>query len=221
MLEPQTLKFISQLKKNNSKEWFDAHRPAYEAARTDFSNFMQLVIEDLQRTDTTITGLTSKDCMFRINRDVRFSKNKSPYKTNFGAIIKRGGRKSIYAGYYFHCEPGQSFVGGGLWMPGNEELKKVRQEIDYNWDSFKKIISSKDFKKTYGDLFFGNDIQLSRPPKGYAPDHSGIEYLKLKCFIAEKAITDEELIKSSLHKKTVEAFITLKPLVDFINESFE
>src|SRR6476469_4765235 len=109
MLEPQTLKFLSQLKKNNNKAWFDAHRIQYEAARTDFSNFIQLVIEALQKSDPTLTGLTAKDCLFRINRDIRFSKDKSPYKTNFGAIIKQGGRNSAYAGYYFHCSPGSSF----------------------------------------------------------------------------------------------------------------
>src|SRR5213080_4457258 len=117
MLVPQTLTFIRQLKKNNNKPWFDAHRAQYEAARIDFSNFIQLVIEAVQKRDPSITGLSSKDCMFRINRDIRFSKDKSPYKTNFGAIIKPGGRKSIFAGYYFHCSPGSSFAGGGLWMP--------------------------------------------------------------------------------------------------------
>ncbi|MDQ6608300.1 MAG: DUF2461 domain-containing protein, partial [Bacteroidota bacterium] len=118
MLIPQTLKFLSQLKKNNNKPWFDLHRPQYEAARIDFGNFMQLVIDELQKSDTTVTGLTGKDCMFRINRDIRFSKDKTPYKTHFGASVKRGGKKSPFAGYYFHLEPGdKSFIGGGLWMP--------------------------------------------------------------------------------------------------------
>src|SRR5688500_14425321 len=109
MLEPQTLKYLKGLKKNNSKPWFDIHRTAYEAARIDYSNFIQLVIDELQKTDTTIAGMTSKECLFRINRDVRFSKDKRPYKTNFGASIKRGGKKSLFAGYYFHLEPGGSF----------------------------------------------------------------------------------------------------------------
>src|SRR5689334_14665728 len=174
MLEPQTLKFLTQLKKNNNKPWFDVHRPQYEAARIDFSNFIQLVIDALQKTDTTITGLTSKDCMFRINRDIRFSKDKRPYKSNFGAIIKPGGRKSIYAGYYFHCEPGNSFIGGGLWMPEVSELKKVRQEIDYNWDEFQSILKNKTFKKIYRDLYQNNEIKLSTMPKGYEKDNPAI-----------------------------------------------
>lgn len=221
MLEPQTLKFLSQLKRNNNKEWFDKHRVQYEAARIDFSNFIQLVIDAIQKTDPSITRLTSKDCMFRINRDIRFSKDKSPYKTNFGAIIKKGGRKSIYAGYYFHCSPGSSFAGGGLWMPDAPELKKVRQEIDYNLDEFNKILKEKSFKKIYKDLYHGDDIKLSTMPKGYSTDHSAIEYLKLKSFIAEATFEDEELLKSNLHKKTVAAFETLQPLLNFINNALE
>lgn len=101
MLEPQTLKFLSQLKKNNTKTWFDTHRAAYEAAKIDFQNFIQLVIDDFQRKDLSIAGISARDCLFRINRDVRFSNDKSPYKTNFGASIKQGGKKSPFAGYYF------------------------------------------------------------------------------------------------------------------------
>jgi uncharacterized protein (TIGR02453 family) len=221
MLEPQTLKFLAQLKKNNNKPWFDAHRAQYEAGRIDFSNFIQLVIDALQKSDTTITGLTSRDCIFRINRDIRFSKDKTPYKTHFGASIKRGGRKSPFAGYYFHCGPGESFVGGGLWQPEVPLLKAVRQEIDYNWEEFQSIINDKAFKRTFGDLYKGSDVSLSVMPKGYAKDHEAIGYLKLKSFIAETKIADEELTKGSLHKKTVAAFEVLQPLLSFINRTIE
>jgi uncharacterized protein (TIGR02453 family) len=221
MLEPQTLKFLSQLKKNNNKPWFDAHRAQYEAARIDFTNFIQLVIDAVQKSDTTITGLTAKDCQFRINRDVRFSKDKRPYKENFGAFICRGGKKSIYAGYYFHLAPGNSFIGGGLWQPEPANLKKVRQEIDYNWEEFRSILKNKNFKKIYGDLYKGDDMSLSRMPKGYEEDNPAIDYLKLKSLIAETTIADEDLIKSSLHKKTVTAFETLQPLLNFINRSLD
>lgn len=219
MLQPQTLKFLSRLKKNNNKFWFDLHRAQYEAAKIDFSNFIQLVIDALQKTDTTITGLTAKECQFRINRDVRFSKDKRPYKENFGAFICRGGKKSIYAGYYFHLAPGNSFAGGGLWMPEPVNLKKLRQEIDYNWEEFQSILKNKTFKKIYGDLYKGEDVSLSRMPKGYEEDHPGIDYLKLKSLIAEKKIADEELTKSTLHKKTVAAFEALQPVLNFINRS--
>jgi uncharacterized protein (TIGR02453 family) len=221
MLEPQTLKFLTQLKKNNNKPWFDAHRAQYEAARIDFSNFLQLVIDALQKSDTTLTGITSRECLFRINRDIRFSKDKTPYKSNFGASIKRGGRKSGFAGYYFHCEPGHSFIGGGLWMPDAVQLKNVRQEIDYNWEEFQEILKEKNFKKVYGDIYKGADVSLSTMPKGYEKDNPAAGYLKLKSFIAETKITDEELTKASLHKKTVAAFKALQPLLNFINRPID
>jgi uncharacterized protein (TIGR02453 family) len=221
MLEPQTLKFLSQLKKNNNKPWFDAHRAQYEAARIDFSNFIQLLIEALQKSDTTVTGITAKDSQFRINRDVRFSKDKRPYKDNFGAFIARGGKKSIFAGYYFHLAPGNSFIGGGLWQPEPANLKKVRQEIDYNWDEFKSIVTNKNFKKIFGDLYKGEDMSLKRMPKGYAEDHPAISYLKLQSLIAEQKIADEDLTKATLHKKALNAFQALQPLLDFINRSLE
>lgn len=221
MLEPQTLKFIRQLKKNNTKPWFDANRAKYEAAKIDFSNFIQLVIEHLQKSDPTITGMSSKDCMFRINRDIRFSNDKTPYKTNFGASIKMGGRKSVFAGYYFHCEPDNSFIGGGLWMPEAINLKKIRQEIDYNWEEFQSILNEKNFKKVYGDLYKDGGMSLSKMPKGYEKDNPALTYLKLKSFIAETGVTDEELQKSSLHKKTIAAFEALQPLIKFMNRALD
>ena len=167
MLQSSTLKFLKDLKKNNNKPWFDAHRKEYEAAKGDFLNFVQAIIDKHCKKDKTISGLKAKDCVFRINRDVRFSKDKSPYKTNMGAYINRGGKKSLFGGYYFHCEPGKAFLGGGLWMPMPPELSKVRQEIDYNLNAFKKIISSKKFKSVYKDLSRNEEYVLSRVPKGY------------------------------------------------------
>jgi uncharacterized protein (TIGR02453 family) len=221
MLEPQTLTFLSQLRKNNNKPWFDAHRAQYEAARIDFSNFIQLLIDALQKSDTTITGLTSKDCLFRINRDIRFSNDKTPYKAHFGASIKRGGRKSPFAGYYFHLEPGQSFIGGGMWMPEAPALKNMRQEIDYNWEEFQSILQEKTFKKTFGDIYKGSDVSLSTMPKGYEKENPSADYLRLKSFIAETKMTDEELTKATLHKKTVAAFASLQPFLNFINRTVE
>lgn len=219
MLEQGTLRFLTGLKKNNNREWFEKNRAQYEAAKIDFQNFIQLVIDDVQRDDTTITGLSSKDCMFRINRDVRFSKDKAPYKTNFGASIKQGGKKTPFAGYYFHLEPGQSFIGGGLWMPDINTLKKVRQEIDYCFDEFTAIINNKNFKSIYGDLYKGKEVSLVTTPKGYEKENPAASYLKLKSFIAEMPVADEELTKASIHKKTVTAFRTLLPLIRFINRA--
>ena len=219
MLKPATLKFLKDLKKNNNKAWFDAHRTDYDAAKSDFAGFIQTLIDKHSKSDPTIKSIVAKDCMFRINRDVRFSKDKSPYKTNMGAYISRGGKKSIYAGYYFHCEPGQGFVGGGLWMPMPPELNKVRQEIDYNIAAFKKIITSKKFKSVYKELSHDPEYILSRVPKGYDPDNPAAEYLKMKSYVAMTSLNDSDLTSKNLVKKATTAFEALQPLIGFINES--
>jgi uncharacterized protein (TIGR02453 family) len=219
MLKSATLKFLKDLKKNNNKPWFEAHRKEYEAGKSDFAAFIQTVIDKHSKNDTTIKSIVAKDCMFRINRDVRFSKDKSPYKTNMGAYINRGGKKSVFAGYYFHCEPGQSFVGGGLWMPMPPELSKVRQEIDYNLDTFKKIVTSKKFKAVYKDLSHESEYVLSRVPKGYEPTNPAAEYLKMKSYVSMTSLKDSDLTSKELVKKTTTAFEALQPLIDFLNES--
>jgi len=219
MLQLSTLKFLKDLKKNNNKPWFDAHRNEYEKSKKDFEQFIQLVIDKHSKNDPSIKNLVAKNCLFRINRDVRFSKDKSPYKTNFGASINKGGKKAMTAGYYFHLEPGQGFTGGGIWMPMPEDLKKVRQEIDYNLPEFKKIIGSKKFKSVYGDLSRDAEYTLSRVPKGYEPDNPAAEYLKFKSFIAVIQIKDTDLTSNKLIKKTLTSFEALRPLVEFINHA--
>lgn len=221
MLQSSTLKFLSSLKKNNNKPWFDANRKAYEAAKTDFAGFIDTVIEAYGKKDPSIAHLKAKDCMFRINRDVRFSKDKSPYKTNMGASINKGGKKSMTAGYYFHLEPGDSFTGGGLYMAMPDQLKNIRQEIDYSWKEFQKIISSKQFKTVYGDLYMGDDMKLVRPPKGYEADNPAIEYIKLKSWIGFHKLSNSDLTSNTLLKKTVTSFEVLKPLLDFLNQGLE
>ena len=220
MLQPTTIKFLKDLKKNNNKPWFDKNRKVYETAKADFARFIKAVIDLQSKNDTSITNLPAKDCLFRINRDIRFSKDKSPYKSNFGASINKGGRKAMNsAGYYFHLEPGQCFAGGGLYIPMPDELKKVRQEIDYNYTDFKKIIGAKKFKSVYGDLDRSAEFLLSRVPKGYEPDNPAAEYLKLKSYIAMAKFSDADLASKNLVKKTVETFKALQPLIEFINES--
>jgi uncharacterized protein (TIGR02453 family) len=219
MLQPSTIRFLKDLKKNNNKPWFDAHRPVYETARKDFEIFIQSVIDQHGKKDPGIKTLVARDCMFRINRDVRFAKDKSPYKSNLGASINPGGKKSPLAGYYFHLEPGASFAGGGIWMPLPEDLKKIRQEIDYNLASFKKILAAKKFKSVYGDLSRDPEYLLSRVPKGYEPENPAAEFLKLKSLIAGIHIKDVELGSKDLLKKTAAAFDALQPLIEFINES--
>lgn len=218
MLQTSTLKFLKELQKNNNKPWFDANRKAYEAAKADFSGFVQTIIDKYGKHDPSIAHLAAKDCMFRINRDVRFSKDKSPYKNNMGASISKDGKKGFAAGYYFHMQPGGSFAGGGLYMPPPEFLKNIRQEIDYNWKEFYKIINSKKFKAVFGDLSTEGEMKLSRPPKGYEADNPAIEYIKLKSWVGTQGFSDADLTSKDLIKKVTTNFETLQPLIAFLNE---
>lgn len=219
MLSPSTLKFLKDLKKNNDKTWFEAHRKQYEEARGDFEQFIGELIDKHSKKDATIKHLLPKDCLFRINRDVRFSKDKSPYKTNFGASINRGGKKSTLAGYYFHLEPGEAFSGGGIWMPMPPETQKIRQEIDYSFDGLKKIVGSAKFKKVYGDLYRGEDASLVKVPKGYDKDNPAADYLKLKSWLGLRKLSDKELVSKDLMPLTLESFSALQPLLEFLNRA--
>ena len=221
MLQQSTIKFLKDLKRNNNKPWFDNHRKEYENARQDFSHFIQLVIDKHAKTDPSIGSLKAKECIFRINRDIRFSKDKSPYKTNLGASINRGGKKSIFGGYYFHCEPGESFIGGGVWMPMPPELKKIRQEIDYSLDEFNKIISSRRFRDVYGELYDGEDVSLSKVPQGFEKNNPAAPYLKLKSILAMKKFSEKEILSKDLLRQSLQAFEALQPLVQFINRALE
>lgn len=220
MLPLTTLQFLKDLKKNNNKPWFEANRKRYEAAKEDFSSLTESIIKESTVFDKTISDLKSRDCTFRINRDVRFSKDKTPYKTNMAASFNKGGKKAMVAGYYFHCEPGQSFAGGGFYVPMPPELAKIRQEIDYNLDEWTAIINHKNFKKHF-TLGIESTGKLVRPPKGYDDNNPAIAYLKMKDFIVTKAYTDDELLKKNLITEIAKTFEAMKPFVDFINNAVE
>ncbi len=217
MISAHTLKFLKDLKKNNSKEWFDLNRDRYEVSKSQIKETIGLFIVAISKFDKAIVGLEPKDCMFRINRDVRFSKNKAPYKTNLGFWIGPGGKKSPLAGYYFHIEPGASFIAGGTWMPEAENLKKIRQEIDYNGANFRKIVWNKKFISSYKTL--AQDEKAIMAPKGYAKDHENIEFIKLKSFIVSKPISDTELQDPKLFKQFVQDFELMYPLNEFLRNA--
>ena len=220
MLQAATIKFLKDLKKNNNKPWFEKHKDAYLDVKKDIEDFTQSVIDGMGKIDADIALLQPKDCVFRIYRDVRFSKDKSPYKTNIGASFNKGGKKAPTAGYYFHCEPGQNMVGGGLWMPMPPQLAKVRQEIDYNFDEWKKIINHRNFKKIFPAGVDGIET-LSRPPKGYEETNPAIEFLKMKCFIVSSDLTDAQLQSKTLLKEVLKTFEAMKDFIDFLNRAME
>lgn len=222
MLAPSTLTFLTGLSKNNNKDWFEKHRSDFDEAKADFQKFAESILHSFQKEDEDLAPLTIKDCLFRINRDVRFAKDKSPYKLNIAASMSRGGKKSHFAGYYLHIEPGRSFAGGGIWMPMPEHTKKIRQEIDYSLDEFEKIINSKSFKSNYPEGFERSaEFTLSKVPKGYEKENPGAEYLKLKSWVATKPISDEELTSGNPAKTVLSAFKALMPVVKFLNRSLE
>jgi len=221
MLQTTTLTFLKNLKKNNTKEWFDTNRKVYDAAKADFAALVDHVIHDFGKKDTSIASLQAKECIFRINRDVRFSKDKSPYKTNMGASFSKGGKKTMLAGYYVHLEPGNSFAGGGIYMPEADTVKKIRQEIDYCFADFSKILRSKKFVTQFGDLEKSKEMSLSREPKGYEKDNPAIDYLKLKSWIATTPLTDEDLSGKNLVKKITTVFEALQPMIEFLNRAVE
>ena len=219
MLQPSTFKFLKDLKKNNNKPWFDAHKKEYEAAKEDFENLVTGILAGLGKTEPAFKELKAKDCIFRIYRDVRFSKDKTPYKSHFGASFSKGGKKHLAGGYYLHAEPGSIFIGGGMWMPEADALKKIRQEIDYNLKDFRKIVNAAAFKKTFGAL--SEEEKLKTTPKGYTDDNPAIEYLKLKSFVATSKMDDKELSDKNAAANCVKVFNTMKPLIDFLNAAVE
>lgn len=218
MLQTDTLKFLTALKKNNNKPWFDDHRKQYETARADFYTLVDKLIEAIAIFDPPIGQLQVKDCVFRINRDVRFSKDKRPYKNNFACYFNLAGKKGNGAGYYLHIEPGSSIAAGGIWMPEPAVLAGIRQEIDYSLAAWKKIIENKNFKESFTEGVKSGST-LVRPPKGYDENNPAIEFLKMKSFIVTKPFTDKDLLSKVFIKEVCKAFNNMKPLVDFINTS--
>lgn len=222
MISSSTLAFLKSLKKNNNKAWFDKNREKYLESKNNFEEFVTTLLQKMVVTDEDMKDLVAKNCTFRINRDIRFSKNKTPYKISLSASFNRGGKKSIYAGYYFHLQPeGNSFVGGGLWMPESLDLKKLRQEIDYCFPEFKKIISAPAFKKHYGGLEKDEKQLLVNVPKGYDKENPAVDFLRRKSFVATKNMSDTEVLSSNLANEVIQSFKALLPLVKFINRAFE
>lgn len=221
MLQPTTFRFLKNLSKNNTREWFEKNRKHYELAKEDMLQFTDSVIKALGRKDPFIAPLIAKDCIYRINRDVRFSKDKSPYKNHMAASLMRDGKKSDFAGYYIHIEPGDCFIGGGKYMTTPEIMRNIRQEIDYNWKEFKGIITNKKFASVYGGLDKSAELSLSREPKGYEKDNPAIEYIKLKSWIAMAPLSEEDLCGKDAVKKVVNALEALQPLLNFLNRSLE
>lgn len=222
MISSATLSFLKSLKKNNNKVWFDQNREKYIAAKNEFEIVVSALLQKMILFDNDLKELEPKHCTFRINRDIRFSKNKTPYKINLSASFNRGGKKSVYAGYYFHLQPeGNSFIGGGLWMPESANLKKLRQEIDYCFPEFKKIIHAPGFQKHYKELERDEKQMLVNVPKSYDKENPAADFLKMKSIIATRNLSDADVLNPDVVNETAKSFKALMPLIKFINRALE
>ncbi len=213
------LNFLSELNKNNNREWFTKNKSRYEKCREDFIALVDELIPAIAVFDKSIAHLEGKKCVFRIYRDVRFSLDKSPYKTHFGAMIMSGASKTEIhsaAGYYIHIEPGQSMLAGGAYMPPSDWLKAIRKEIAFNAAEFKKIIGNKNFVKYFGGI---DGEKLQRPPQGFDADHPEIELLKYKSYLAVHMMSNKDLGMKNLEKHIADVFKAMYPLNKFLREA--
>jgi TIGR02453 family protein len=216
MLSPKTLQFLEDLKENNNREWFLANKSYYEEYKKEYHQLISDFLEEMVPFDDSLRNLESKKCAFRINRDIRFSKDKSPYKTHMGIWMTTDQNRSNSPGYYVHIEKGGSFIAVGLHVPEAADLKKVRKEIAYFYEDLEEIVNDKDFKKIYPELDRTEANSLKTAPKDYEKDHPAIEFLKLKSFTVSQKLDDKSLFEKDFVKKTAKKLITAKPLNDFL-----
>lgn len=211
-------KFLKDIAKNNDRVWFEKHKPTYLACKQQFEDFVTVLLAEMTKFDERLAGLNPKKLPLRIYRDIRFSKDKRPYKTNMSAGFSPNGKMEQEAGYYLHIEPGnKSMIAGGLYMPDASNLAKIRQEIDYNAAVLRKILNSKTFKTNFDGL--SEENKLKTMPKGYPKDHPDIELLKLKSFAVIHHFTDKEVLDKKFLKSVVSVAKTIKPLNDFLTEA--
>jgi len=212
------IEFLQELSENNNREWFQNNKKRYDESREKVLFITDVLINEIRKFDPEIPLLEPKDCLFRIFRDVRFSNDKRPYKTNFGSFIAKGGRKSSYAGYYFHIEPNTSFIGGGIYMPDAEHLKAIREYIAENGEEFLAITTTKSFKKVFPEMM---DDKLKTAPKGFSPEHEFIDFLRYKSFAFSSQLSKTEILADTYIEQLVQSFKTLQPVNRFLNDALE
>jgi uncharacterized protein (TIGR02453 family) len=216
-IDKTTLEFLKGLKYNNNREWFLKNQSAYKDAKNNFESFVQEVINGITLFDPIMKGLEVKNCVYRINRDIRFSNDKTLYKSHLGAFIVRGGKKNgdKFAGYYFHVEPGNSMIAGGAYMPPSPWLNAIRENISEEPEKFLNIIADKSFKKYFGEI---EGEKLKSAPKGYKADHPLFEHLKFKSYLVTNMVTDEAVLEPGFLDHVIRVFKAMKPLNDFLSD---
>lgn len=217
MLSQDSLQFIDDLTANNNRDWFIDNKKRYEKFKADYQNLVSKFLDEMKPLDSSLELLEVKNCTFRINRDIRFSKDKTPYKNHLGIWMSSGLKGANRAGFYVHLGRKESFIAGGFYSPEVDDLKKVRKEIAFFYDDLEEIVNEKSFKKIFGSLDTANS--LKNAPKDYEKDHPAIEFLKLKSFTATQKIDFTDAVKPNFVKETVAKLILLKPLNDFLNRA--
>ncbi len=218
MLQASTLEFLRELREHNVKDWFDENRSRYQAARNNVIALVDRILEDMMGFEPGVRGLEAKKTLFRINRDIRFSKNKDPYKTNFGAWIVEGGKKSNLAGYYINIQPESIFIGGGVYMPPSPQLKLIRQQIDLNAPRLREIMADEEFKDYFGEM---RGESLKTAPKGFEKDHPDIDLLRMKSFTFTREFNEAEALEADFAGQVADGFATLQPFIAFLNEGLK
>lgn len=202
--------FLKRIKENNNREWFMAHKPEYDLITQENKVFFNQIYTELQQFDS-LQALH----VFRIYNDVRFSKNKAPYKTNFGAGYSRT-KPFLRGGYYIHLEPNNSFVGGGFWSPSAEDLFRIRKEFEMDTTEINNITSNKTFKKYFKELQGEEGVKTA--PKGFDKNHSAINLIKKKQFVVKRIFTDNEVFSKDFKKETISTFLAMRPFFDYMSD---
>ncbi len=221
MITKESLAFLADLKENNDRDWFIENKNRYEIYKQNYYNFAQKLLDKMIVLDDSLKNLEVKNVVFRINRDIRFSKNKTPYKTHLAIWFSAGAKKDNLAGYYLHIENGKSFVAGGLYWPEAEALAKIRKEIAFFQNDLENIVDDAQFKTLYKELERTENNSLKTSPKNYDKEHPAIEVLRLKSFVASAPLSDKEILKNDFADKVAQKMIVLKPLVDFLNRGLQ
>lgn len=219
MLSNESLQFLEDLKANNNRDWFLDNKKRYEIFKKDYHQLVSDFLDAMKPLDPSLELLEVKNCTFRINRDIRFSKDKSPYKAHLGVWMSTGSKGANRSGYYVHIEKGGSFIAGGFYSPEPDDLKKVRKEIAFFYDDLEEILNDKNFKKEFGSLDRTESNSLKNAPKDYEKDHPAIEHLKLKSYTASQKFDIKEVSQKDFVVKMSKKLIALKPLNDFINRA--
>jgi uncharacterized protein (TIGR02453 family) len=212
------LPFLIALAENNHRDWMEANKKWYLDSKAEFLEDVAVILKGVADWETALSTFQPKDCVFRQNRDVRFSANKAPYKTNFAAYFSPKGKKSEGPGYYMHVQPGSSFMAGGIWMPMAETLKKIRKEIDYSGSELQKIEHDPEVQKVFKAI---EGEKLKTSPRDYSADHPHIEYLKLKSFILSAPVSDRDIDSGNYINIALDGFKRMKPFQDFLTQAIE